>query len=133
MATEVIMPQLGESVVEGTITKWLKAVGDPVEEYEALLEVNTDKVDTEVPSPASGVLLARLVEEGTLVHAGALLAWIGASGEQIAGESASAAGEAPAIAEEALPAPQASPQVEGDAVRRGRAGFHLAGGEAHRG
>ena len=70
MAIEVLMPQLGELVVEGTITKWLKAVGDPVEEYEALLEVNTDKVDTEVPSPASGVLLARLVEEGTLVRAG---------------------------------------------------------------
>ena len=78
------MPQLGESVVEGTITKWLKAVGDPVEEYEALLEVNTDKVDTEMPSPASGVLLARLVEEGTLVHAGTVLAWIGAPGEKIA-------------------------------------------------
>ena len=53
MPTQVIMPQLGESVVEGTITRWLKAVGEPVEEYEPLLEVNTDKVDTEVPSPAA--------------------------------------------------------------------------------
>ena len=53
MASEVIMPQLGESVVEATITRWLKSVGEQVEEYEALLEVNTDKVDTEIPSQAS--------------------------------------------------------------------------------
>ncbi|OGO41724.1 MAG: hypothetical protein A2W36_02585 [Chloroflexi bacterium RBG_16_58_14] len=84
MATEVIMPQLGESVVEGTITRWLKSVGDRVEEYEALLEVNTDKVDSEIPSPASGVLLARLVLEGTTVQAGTLLAWVGEVGEFLA-------------------------------------------------
>ena len=81
MATEVIMPQLGESVVEATITRWLKSVGERVEEYEALLEVNTDKVDSEIPSPASGVLLARLVLEGTTVQAGTLLAWVGEAGE----------------------------------------------------
>jgi len=81
MATQVIMPQLGESVVEGTITRWLKSVGDQVEEYEALLEVNTDKVDSEIPSPASGVLLARLVLEGTTVQAGTVLAWVGEVGE----------------------------------------------------
>ena len=92
MATEVIMPQLGESVVEGTITKWLKAVGDPVEEYEALVEVNTDKVDTEVPSPASGVVLATLVPEGTVVRAGTMLAWIGAAGEKLPSEVASQEG-----------------------------------------
>jgi 2-oxoglutarate dehydrogenase E2 component (dihydrolipoamide succinyltransferase) len=81
MSVQVVMPQLGESVYEGTITKWLKAKGDRIEEYEPLLEVNTDKVDTEVPSPASGVVLEILVPENTTVQAGAVLAVIGASGE----------------------------------------------------
>jgi 2-oxoglutarate dehydrogenase E2 component (dihydrolipoamide succinyltransferase) len=76
MATKVIMPQMGESVVEGTITKWLKQVGDKVEEYEPLIEVNTDKVDTEIPSPSSGTLLEMLVNEGTVVTAGTVLALI---------------------------------------------------------
>ncbi|NIN11125.1 MAG: hypothetical protein GTN62_06385, partial [Gemmatimonadales bacterium] len=67
MAIEVIMPQLGESVVEGTVTKWLKQVNDSVQEFEPLVEVNTDKVDTEVPSPASGMLLALYVAEGETV------------------------------------------------------------------
>jgi 2-oxoglutarate dehydrogenase E2 component (dihydrolipoamide succinyltransferase) len=83
MPTKVIMPQLGESVVEGTITKWLKSKGDNVEEYEPLLEVNTDKVDSEIPSPTTGVLLATLVNEGITVQAGDTLAWIGESGEEI--------------------------------------------------
>jgi 2-oxoglutarate dehydrogenase E2 component (dihydrolipoamide succinyltransferase) len=82
MPTQVIMPQLGESVVEGTVSKWLKAKGDAVEEYEPLLEVNTDKVDSEIPSPVSGVLLDILVEEGTTVHAGTVLALIGGQGER---------------------------------------------------
>jgi len=81
MAKQVIMPQLGESVVEGTLTKWLKAPGDSIQEYEPLLEINTDKVDSEIPSPASGVLLEILVPEGKTVHAGELLAWIGDPGE----------------------------------------------------
>lgn len=81
MPIQVIMPQLGESVTEGTITKWLKTKGQAVKEYEALLEVNTDKVDTEVPSPGTGILLDILVEEGTTVQAGALLAIIGALGD----------------------------------------------------
>jgi pyruvate/2-oxoglutarate dehydrogenase complex dihydrolipoamide acyltransferase (E2) component len=89
MPTQVIMPQLGESVVEGTITKWLKSRGDAIKELEPLLEINTDKVDTEIPSPASGTLLDVLVPEGTLVHAGALLAWIG-SEEEAVPESAEA-------------------------------------------
>lgn len=83
MPTQVIMPQLGESVVEGTITKWLKSRGDTIKELEPLLEINTDKVDTEIPSPASGTLLDVLVPEGTLVHAGALLAWIGSEEEAV--------------------------------------------------
>lgn len=87
MAVKVLLPQFGESVVEGTITKWLKAEGEVVEEYEPLVEVNTDKVDTEVPSPASGTLLKVLVGEGITAEAGTLLAWIGEPGESLpAGE-----------------------------------------------
>ena len=70
MPTQVIMPQLGESVLEGTITRWLKAAGETVEENEPLVEVNTDKVDTEIPSPASGMVLEILVPAGTTVQAG---------------------------------------------------------------
>ena len=76
MPIQVVMPQFGESVVEGTITRWLKSVGEPVKEFEPLLEVNTDKVDTEVPSPAKGVLEKILVSEGTTVQAGMIIAWI---------------------------------------------------------
>ncbi|MFC1922753.1 dihydrolipoamide acetyltransferase family protein [Chloroflexota bacterium] len=83
MPIQVIMPQLGESVVEGTVSKWLKNIGDGIKEYDPLLEVNTDKVDSEIPSPASGTLLAILVEEGTLVNAGTVLAWIGEPGEVV--------------------------------------------------
>jgi len=86
MPTKVIMPQLGESVEEGTISKWLKSIGDPVEEYEALLEVNTDKVDTEIPSPASGILLAIQADEGEIVKVGRILAWIGQLGEDLPGD-----------------------------------------------
>ncbi len=87
MPSEVFMPQMGESVVEGTITRWLKTKGEQVDEYEALLEVNTDKVDTEIPSPVSGVLLEILVAEGTTVQAGTLLGWIGEPGEAIPSEA----------------------------------------------
>jgi 2-oxoglutarate dehydrogenase E2 component (dihydrolipoamide succinyltransferase) len=76
MPIQVIMPQLGESVLEGTITRWLKAAGETVEENEPLVEVNTDKVDTEIPSPASGTVVEILVPAGTTVQAGAPLAWI---------------------------------------------------------
>src|SRR5271167_2645592 len=71
------MPQLGETVTEGTITKWFKSVGDPVARDEPLFEVSTDKVDSEVPSPAAGVLTAILVEEGDTVDVGVTLAVIG--------------------------------------------------------
>ncbi len=81
MATNVIMPQLGESVVEGTISKWLKREGDTVQEFEPLLEVSTDKVDTEVPANTSGVLLKIFVPEGQTVEKGTVLAVIGQPGE----------------------------------------------------
>jgi pyruvate/2-oxoglutarate dehydrogenase complex dihydrolipoamide acyltransferase (E2) component len=84
MSTNVVMPQLGESVVEGTIGKWLKQIGDPIEQYEPIMEVITDKVTTEIPSPAAGTLLQILVPEGTTVKAGTVLALIGAKGEQAA-------------------------------------------------
>ncbi len=77
MPVQVIMPQLGESVVEGTVTKWLIAPGQPVKEYEPLLVVATDKVETEIPAPASGVLLKIYVPEGQTVPKGTLLAEIG--------------------------------------------------------
>ena len=74
MPTEIKMPQLGESVTEGTVGKWLKKPGERVEKYEALLEVTTDKVDTEVPSPVTGVVREIAVVEGTTVRVGTLLA-----------------------------------------------------------
>ena len=77
---DVVMPQMGVSVSEGTITKWLKKVGDPVEADESLLEISTDKVDTEVPSPGSGVLQEILVQEGETVEVGTKLATIGPEG-----------------------------------------------------
>jgi 2-oxoglutarate dehydrogenase E2 component (dihydrolipoamide succinyltransferase) len=86
MPFQVLMPQLGESVVEGTVSKWLKDIGDEIKEYEPLLEVNTDKVDSEIPSPAGGKILAILVKEGSTVEAGTLLAWIGEEGEEIPDE-----------------------------------------------
>jgi 2-oxoglutarate dehydrogenase E2 component (dihydrolipoamide succinyltransferase) len=95
MPTEVFMPQLGESVIEGTITKWLKKPGDKVEEYEPLLEVNTDKVDSEIPSPASGIVLEILEKEGATVNAGTVLAWIGKPGEDIAPANGPQAPEQP--------------------------------------
>src|ERR1700694_3839934 len=71
--TDVVMPQMGESIVEGTLTKWLKKKGDHVERDEPLFEISTDKVDTEIPSPAAGVLGDVLVEEGTTVAIGTVV------------------------------------------------------------
>ncbi len=108
MSTQVIMPQLGESVVEGTVSKWLKAEGQTVAEFEPLLEINTDKVDTEIPSPASGVLLKVLVPEGQTVQAGTALAMIGEAGESVPASlpaaPARAAKTAPSMAASAPPA-----------------------------
>jgi 2-oxoisovalerate dehydrogenase E2 component (dihydrolipoyl transacylase) len=83
MATEVIMPQLGESVVEGTVGRWLIAEGETIEEYQPLLEVESAKVNTEIPAPASGVLLKVLVTEGSTVSAGTVLALIGQPDEVV--------------------------------------------------
>lgn len=83
MPIQVVMPRLGESVDEGTISQWLKAEGEQVQELEPLLEVNTDKVDTEIPSPASGTLLKITAPEGTVAQAGMVIAWVGEPGETI--------------------------------------------------
>jgi 2-oxoglutarate dehydrogenase E2 component (dihydrolipoamide succinyltransferase) len=83
MATKVLVPRLGEGVDEVTITKWLKKEGDSVKELEPLLEVNTDKVDTEIPAPASGVILKIEMQEGQPAKVGQLLAVIGAAGEAV--------------------------------------------------
>src|SRR5438552_2897757 len=92
-AVDVVMPQMGVSVSEGTITRWLKQEGEQIEADEPLLEISTDKVDTEVPSPASGTVTQILVQEGETVVVGTKLAQIGGS--------AAAAEPAPAAEPEA--------------------------------
>jgi len=83
MATKVLVPLLGEGVEEVTVTKWLKQEGDSIDELEPLLEVNTDKVDTEIPAPSSGIVLKIQMEEGTVAKVGELLAVIGQAGETV--------------------------------------------------
>ncbi len=84
MAQDVLMPQMGESIAEGTVSKWLKKVGDTVERDEPLLEISTDKVDAEIPSPAAGVLTEILAKEGDTVPVNAVVARIGGAGEKAA-------------------------------------------------
>ena len=82
MSVEVVMPQMGESITEGTVSKWLKKVGERIEKDEPVLEISTDKVDAEVPSPGAGTLLEIRHQEGDTVEVGTVLAVIGAEGEQ---------------------------------------------------
>jgi 2-oxoglutarate dehydrogenase E2 component (dihydrolipoamide succinyltransferase) len=98
MATEVIMPQMGESIFEGTITKWLKKVGDTVQKDEPLFEISTDKVDAEIPSPVAGVLSEIKVEEGATVQINTVVAMIGGEGEAAAAPTKKAAESKPATA-----------------------------------
>ena len=116
MPTQVIMPQLGESVVEGTVTKWLKQEGEYINADESLLEVNTDKVDTEIPSPAAGMLLKIVVGEGITVKAGTIIAWIGEPGEVIPGGVTS-------LDLHAAPAPAAAPLAAPSSGRSRDLGF----------
>ena len=99
MPTDIVMPQMGESIVEGTITKWLKKPGDKVQRDEPLFEISTDKVDAEIPAPASGVLQDIKVAEGTTVQVNTVVGTIAADGE-----SASAASK-PVAAPQPAPAP----------------------------
>jgi len=104
MATKVLVPRLGEGVDEVTITKWLKKEGDSVKELEPLLEVNTDKVDTEIPAPASGVILKIEMQEGQPAKVGQLLALIGAAEESAATTSAPAKAESKVESRKSEPA-----------------------------
>ncbi len=81
MSTPVVMPQMGESIAEGTIVRWIKKVGDSVDRDEPLFEISTDKVDAEIPSPAAGVLTAIQVKEGETVPVNSVVATIGTAGE----------------------------------------------------
>src|SRR5512140_3774365 len=116
MATKVVVPRLGEGVDEVTVSKWLKKEGDSVNELEPLLEVNTDKVDTEVPSPAAGTVLKIVAQEGVPARVGAVLAFIGKPGESLEGAATVAApggegGPAPAEPKSAAaPAQARQPQ-----------------------
>ena len=118
---DVIMPQMGESIAEGTITKWLKQPGDTVERDEPLFEISTDKVDAEIPAPADGTLLEIKVPEGETVEVNSVVAILGAAGETVsaapAAEPAAAAAAAPAAAaSEPAPAPaQAAPVAQSPA------------------
>jgi 2-oxoglutarate dehydrogenase E2 component (dihydrolipoamide succinyltransferase) len=118
MPTSVTMPRLGESVTEGTVTRWLKAEGEHVDADEPLLEVSTDKVDTEVPSPASGTLLSIKVQEDETVEIGVELAVIGEAGGGASGDGGSAApatGEAPAAEADTEAEPEPTPEPEPEA------------------
>src|SRR5438445_8174123 len=116
MATDIVMPQMGESIVEGTITKWLKKPGDKIQRDEPLFEISTDKVDAEIPAPASGVLQEIKVTEGTTVQVNTVVGTIAAEGEvpvaakgaPVAEKKAAPAAKAQAPAAEAPAAPAAS-------------------------
>src|SRR6188472_3385789 len=96
MSTNVVMPQRGESIAEGTIVRWIKKVGDDVDRDEPLFEISTDKVDAEIPSPAAGRLAEIRVKEGETVPVNSVVAVIGAAGEAVTATSAPAAAPEPA-------------------------------------
>ncbi len=111
---DVTMPQLGETVTEGTITRWFKSVGDQVAEDEVLFEVSTDKVDSEVPSPVSGVLAEIRVPEGEIAEVGVVLAVVADASSVDSSAPADAVASAPPAAESPpapaeAPAPQPAP------------------------
>ena len=114
---DVVMPQMGESIVEGTLTKWLKKAGDRVERDEPMFEISTDKVDTEIPSPAAGTLSAVLVEEGKTVAINTVVARIDEAGKAAAAPEAAAPAAAPEpVAEAPAAAPPPPPEPEAEAV-----------------
>src|SRR5579884_747245 len=123
MPTDVIMPQMGESIFEGTITKWLKKPGDSVQRDEPLFEISTDKVDAEIPSPAAGVLKEIKVAEGTTVQINTVVAVIDEAGSAAASAPAPAASpaaeakpEAPASSPAPAPAPSGNGQAKTDVI-----------------
>src|SRR5438309_10246274 len=122
MPTDVIMPQMGESIFEGTLTKWLKKPGEKVNRDEPLFEISTDKVDAEIPSPAAGVLVEQKVAEGTTVQVNTVVGVIGEEGSAAAPAPKAAAPakqeqKAPAPAAPAASKPSAGGESEIDTVR----------------
>src|SRR5689334_10265337 len=120
MPVNVVMPQMGESVTEGTVVRWIRKVGDPVGRDEPLFEISTDKVDAEIPSPAAGILAAIHVKEGETVPVDALVAVIAQAGEKL--EGLPQADGAPAAETTAAPAPQmlsVAPSAAPDIAARG--------------
>src|SRR6187399_1761199 len=105
---DVVMPQMGESIAEGTIVRWMKKVGDSVQRDEPLFEISTDKVDAEIPAPASGVLTEIRVQPGTTVPINTVVGIIGEAGQQPAAAPAKAA-PAPAAASPSATAPGVTP------------------------
>ena len=125
--TDVVMPQMGESIFEGTITKWLKKVGDKVQRDEPLFEISTDKVDAEIPAPAAGVLREIKVKEGTTVQVNSVVAVIGGAGApaQTAPAKPQAVQPAQSQASQTQPAQQPQPVVSFPASDRGQDGERL--------
>src|SRR6476659_5439295 len=113
MSTDVVMPQMGESIAEGTVVRWIKKVGDKVDRDEPLFEISTDKVDAEIPSPAGGVVSEIRVKEGETVPVNSVVAVIGAAGEVHAAK-APATSEAPDVKPAEPPKP--SSQADGAPV-----------------
>ncbi|AZS43752.1 2-oxoglutarate dehydrogenase, E2 component, dihydrolipoamide succinyltransferase [Microbacterium oleivorans] len=127
MSTSVVLPALGESVTEGTVTRWLKKVGDSVQADEGLLEISTDKVDTEIPSPVSGVIEEILVDEDETVEIGAVLAKIGDGSSAPAEEPAA---EEPAAEESAADEPAADEPAQQEAPAASASAAPAASGDA---
>ena len=109
MATQVIMPQMGESIAEGTITKWLKKPGDAVKRDEPIFEISTDKVDAEIPSPVAGTLIEIKVPEGQTVAINTVVATIGEAGEEPSAAAPAPPPPAPAAPPPPKPAEAAKP------------------------
>ncbi|MBK8812502.1 MAG: 2-oxoglutarate dehydrogenase, E2 component, dihydrolipoamide succinyltransferase [Acidobacteria bacterium] len=117
MSVEVVMPQMGESITEGTVSKWLKAVGEKIEKDEPILEISTDKVDAEVPAPSAGVLLEIRAQEGETVEVGTVVAVIGAEGTVAAAAPPAPKVETPEVAVAVeTPAPPAPAEISVAAV-----------------
>src|SRR5438552_2646012 len=127
MATDVVMPQMGESIAEGTIVRWIKKVGDNVDRDEPLFEISTDKVDAEIPSPAAGVVSEIRVQEGETVPVNSVVAVIGSASATTAASARPAAGPAPGAPVPAAPQfkPGATDQVERMSVMRKRIAEHM--------